>query len=368
MDRDHLLTELDRTGAVMMTYRLITEAGPIYHSMKVSLMEDDNRFLVIGIADVDEEIKQRREVERVKEEKIAYDRIRALAGDFVSIFSVEPTSGRYRKFTASSSFEDAISSKEGADFFADCIRQAKRQIHPDDVNRFLDVITKDNVLAEVEAHGVFSVSYRLMRGGAPRYVQLRAATVEDADGYTLIIGINDIDSQVKQEEEYKKRIAQAQREANQDVLTGVKNRHAYLEAEERLDQQIAEHREGDFAVVILDVNDLKLINDTEGHKAGDQYLKDASSIIAGIFKNSTIYRVGGDEFCTIVQDMDYERIDDLLKDMEDHNARAIRTGGVVIACGMAKYEGDTNAAAVFERADQNMYQNKSDLKEGRAVR
>jgi diguanylate cyclase (GGDEF)-like protein len=272
------------------------------------------------------------------------------------------------KFTASSSFEDAISSKEGADFFADCIRQAKRQIHPDDVNRFLDVITKDNVLAEVEAHGVFSVSYRLMRGGAPRYVQLRAATVEDADGYTLIIGINDIDSQVKQEEEYKKRIAQAQREANQDVLTGVKNRHAYLEAEERLDQQIAEHREGDFAVVILDVNDLKLINDTEGHKAGDQYLKDASSIIAGIFKNSTIYRVGGDEFCTIVQDMDYERIDDLLKDMENHNARAIRTGGVVIACGMAKYEGDTNAAAVFERADQNMYQNKSDLKEGRAIR
>ena len=40
----------------------------------------------------------------------------------------------------------------------------------------------------------------------------------------------------------------------------------------------------------------------------------------------------------------------------------------ITSVGMAKYDGDANAAAVFERADQNMYQNKSDLKEGRAVR
>ena len=40
------------------------------------------------------------------------------------------------------------------------------------------------------------------------------------------------------------------------------------------------------------------------------------------------------------------------------------TGGIVIACGMAKYEGSLSVAPVFDRADQNMYRNKSDLKDG----
>ena len=165
--------------------------------------------------------------------------------------------------------------------------------------------------------------------------------------------------------EYEKRLAQAQREANLDALTGVKNRHAYLEAEERLDRQIAEHRASEFAIVILDVNDLKKVNDTAGHKAGDQYLREACGIICRIFKRSPIYRIGGDEFASIVQGADYDCIEELLGKMKDHNTRAARTGGIVIACGMSKYERDPSVALVFERADQRMYKNKSDLKEGR---
>ena len=45
--------------------------------------------------------------------------------------------------------------------------------------------------------------------------------------------------------------------------------------------------------------------------------------------------------------------------------RTIRTTRIVIACGMAKYENDVSVAPVFERADQKMYENKSDLKGGR---
>lgn len=48
---------------------------------------------------------------------------------------------------------------------------------------------------------------------------------------------------------------------------------------EMLDRQITEHRASEFAIVILDVNDLKKVNDTQGHKAGDQYLRDACNII-----------------------------------------------------------------------------------------
>ena len=181
-------------------------------------------------------------------------------------------------------------------------------------------------------------------------------------GRRLVIGVNDVDSQIRQEAEYAKLLAHAQREANIDALTGVKNRHAYLEAEEALDREIAEHPAQEFAIVIFDVNDLKKINDTLGHHAGDEYIRSACKIICDIFKHSPVFRIGGDEFAVIAQESDYRSIEDLLGQMSVHNAEAMRTGGVVIACGMSKFADDGSVAPVFERADHNMYLNKSNLK------
>ena len=55
----------------------------------------------------------------------------------------------------------------------------------------------------------------------------------------------------------------------------------------------------------------------------------------------------------------------LLEKVRAHNAEASRTGGIVIACGMARFEEDACVAAVFERADQSMYENKKTLKDPR---
>ena len=364
MDRHTLLEALERNNTFMMTYRLLSEHGSTYVRMKVSRMEDDERFIVIGIADVDEEMKQRRAAERVKEEQIAYARLRALVGDFLRLYSVVPETSQYFEYSTTSSFKDLASPREGSDFFADAREQIGIVIYPEDQKRLLEVLTKENVMAEIESRGVFSLSYRLMLNGRPRHVQLRAAIVEEKEGPRMIVGIIDIDAHVRQEEEYERRLAQAQREANLDALTGVKNRHAYLETEDRLDRQISEHRVSDFAIVILDVNNLKKVNDTLGHKAGDQYIQEASRIICRVFKRSPIFRIGGDEFVAVVQGADYECIGELMGKMKDHNTKAARTGGIVIACGMAKYEGSLSVAPVFDRADQNMYRNKSDLKDG----
>ena len=194
-----------------------------------------------------------------------------------------------------------------------------------------------------------------MMNGKPRYVQLKAALVEEKDGARLIVGISDIDAQVRHEEEYVKNLAQARIEASVDALTGVKNRHAYLMAEERLNTQIATGQVSEFAVVVLDVNDLKTVNDTEGHEAGDQFIQSACKIICNTFKHSPVFRVGGDEFAVIAQGQDYGRIGELVRQMSDHNAQALQTGGAVISCGMARREKDESVAPVFERADQEMY-------------
>ena len=201
-----------------------------------------------------------------------------------------------------------------------------------------------------------------MTDGEPRYVQLKAAMVDEKEGRRLVVGVNDIDSQVRQEEEYSRRLAQARIEANIDALTGVKNRNAYRVYEERLNAQIEINRAPEFAITILDVNDLKKVNDNEGHKAGDQYLRDACKIICTTFKRSPVFRVGGDEFAVLSQGDDYARIEELVEQMNEHNIDAVENGGIVIALGMARYEQDSKVAPVYERADQRMYDNKSDLK------
>ena len=142
----------------------------------------------------------------------------------------------------------------------------------------------------------------------------------------------------------------------------IKNKNAYVEAEEKLDGQITEGKAPAFAVTVLDVNDLKEINDTAGHQAGDRYLKDACMIICRTFKHSPVFRTGGDEFAVISQGEDYEHIDALVEAVAARNAEAGREGGVVIACGMAKYEGSGRVADVFNRADRRMYENKNLLK------
>ena len=362
LDRKTLIAALDRNQSFVMTYRLITEDGPTYVSLRASRMEDNDRYIILGITDIDEQMKQRRAAERMREEQIAYARINALTGDFLCIYVIDPQTGRYREISAASGYQALEQAKSGTDFFNATREAALKHNHPEDVNRFLSTFTKENVMAEIERRGIFTLTYRVMMEGKPLYVQLKAAMVDEKDGRRLVVGINDIDAQVRQEEAYVQHLAKAQIEATVDALTGVKNRHAYLMAEERLNAQIAEDRAPEFAIAILDVNDLKKVNDAEGHNAGDQFLRDACRIVCTTFKRSPVFRVGGDEFAVIAQGSDYARIDELVELMRVHNAEAQKNGGIVIACGMAKYDKDASVAPVFKRADQMMYENKGKLK------
>ena len=363
MDHRFLTEVLDRNGIFEMTYRRIKGGDPFYVQMKVSRMKDDNRCIVIGVSDIDEQVKQRRAEERMKEERTSYDRIHAITGNFIAIYAVDPETDRYREFGSADGYEEHFGqSKEGEHFFDTARESARIHNDPADVNLFLSVFTKENIMAEIKHSGIFTLSYRLMMNERPNYVQVKAAMVEEPEGSRLIVGINDIDAQVRQEEEYGRRLAQAQKQANKDALTGVKNRHAYLEAEARMDRLIAEHSQPPFAIVMLDVNDLKKVNDTDGHQAGDQCLCDACKTICDIFKHSPVFRIGGDEFAVISQGDDYARMDKLLLKMRDYNINASRDSGVTIACGMARFENDACVAAVLERADHSMYEDKKTLK------
>ncbi|MBQ7157853.1 MAG: GGDEF domain-containing protein [Treponema sp.] len=377
LDKQTLIDYLNENETFIMTYRLLSKDGTIssgvtdkrkaiYVNMKISRMENDERFAIIGISDVDAEVKSRRALERMKEESIVYNRLSALAGEFICVYIVVPETGYYREYSATEEFNAHAISKEGLDFFATSRKEITRVIYKKDLERFMALFTEENVMSEIEQKGFFSLSYRLMLNDTPTYVQLKAVIIQEKEGPRLIVGVTNIDTFMRQEREYAKRLAQARKTAGTDALTGLKNKHAYLNEEERMDKRIAENERPEFAIVVLDVNNLKTVNDTQGHQAGDQLICNASKTICDIFKHSPVFRVGGDEFAVIAQDEDYAHIDDLIEKMNAHNEEALRTNGIIIACGMAKYAADASVATVYERADQNMYENKSSLKSKKA--
>lgn len=155
--------------------------------------------------------------------------------------------------------------------------------------------------------------------------------------------------------------------AYRDPLTGVKNKTAYQETEKRLEEQMRLGRPS-FAIIMLDVNGLKHVNDTYGHDFGDMLIINACRIICQSFAHSPVFRIGGDEFVVVLEHIDYEMYPELLDKFQE-NIDAHNQGGrpdtqLSIARGIAVYESATDLvfANVFKRADDAMYQNKIAMK------
>jgi len=117
-------------------------------------------------------------------------------------------------------------------------------------------------------------------------------------------------------------------------------------------------------VAVCDVNGLKHINDTLGHEAGDEYICDASKMICICFRNSPVYRIGGDEFAVILRQRDYNDrrmiLDRFVREAEEN----IKRNKVVVSIGISEYAAgrDRNLRDVFDRADERMYERKKYLK------
>ncbi len=182
--------------------------------------------------------------------------------------------------------------------------------------------------------------------------------------FSLILLVNNYNTMSRRAQRSEAELGVMKVIANTDPLTGVKNKLAYTDTEARLNDQISEHNAGSFAILVCDLNGLKLINDTLGHKAGDRYIREASSLICDHFKHSPVFRIGGDEFAVVLEGQDYLFRQELLQALDSLIEENVRTGGVVVSIGAAEYkpEHDMNVQSVFGRADARMYERKRQLK------
>ena len=152
--------------------------------------------------------------------------------------------------------------------------------------------------------------------------------------------------------------------AYKDPLTSVRNINAYAETKRDLEHKIDTGMLHEFGIAVFDLNDLKKVNDTKGHEAGDRYILDGCWLICHVFDHSPVFRIGGDEFVAILMNSDYRNRDSLLAHFNEEIEYNKANDGVVVSAGISVFDPDTDSSfdAVFARADELMYAHKRELK------
>lgn len=173
-----------------------------------------------------------------------------------------------------------------------------------------------------------------------------------------------LESLLKVEKIQELELGQTRQKAYSDPLTGVRNKMAYIEDVGGFEQRIEDGVLHDFGLIVFDLNDLKKTNDTKGHDAGDQYIKEGCALICNNFKHSPVYRIGGDEFVAFLSGEDYKNHKSIIEEFHKTILKNLESGKVVIAHGFADYAqlADKGFMRLFETADKRMYECKQELK------
>jgi diguanylate cyclase (GGDEF)-like protein len=160
--------------------------------------------------------------------------------------------------------------------------------------------------------------------------------------------------------ENARRFREARQLADLDSLTGLHNRRYFHEVLAR--ECSRAHRYGRrLALVVLDLDDFKAVNDRVGHLAGDQALAEAAERLRGVVRSADIAcRVGGDEFAVVLPESSLQDAEQLFRRILDAvSGRPLGVAGqLLLSAGIAELRGGDDAATLFQRADEALYQAK----------
>ena len=152
MSRPHIFVEDVTDGAGNQRHLQTT---------KFRFVDSSGRACLLGMClDITNAERIRHAEERMEEEHIAYSRINALAGDFLSVFVVVPETERYREFSSNEGFDSYGLPAEGQDFFDTTRKMSPRFVYPEDLDRYMHAFTRENVLSEMPPFFMLAISAR----------------------------------------------------------------------------------------------------------------------------------------------------------------------------------------------------------------
>ncbi len=231
----------------------------------------------------------------------------------------------------------------------------REMVHPEDRERYLAVVA-----SAWDQSGACSNEYRVVtRDGRVVWISSHAKTLPDPSGRPRrMIGVTQDITERKRREE------QERFHAHHDSLTGLPNRRLL---DDRLRQAVhlAQRRDTRVAVMLIDLDDFKRVNDQLGHRAGDAVLSEVAHRLAGcVRKADTLSRQGGDEFVVVIPDLGQEAdcqvvAEKILRSLDPAfqvDGQEFRIGASI---GISVFPGDAgDGDALLRNADAAMYRAK----------
>jgi diguanylate cyclase (GGDEF)-like protein len=162
----------------------------------------------------------------------------------------------------------------------------------------------------------------------------------------------------------QERVAQLDQLAHQDSLINLPNRRGFMRELDRLIARVDRYGIS-AAMLFVDVDGLKMINDTLGHRAGDEALIQIANLLSkGVRHSDVVARIGGDEFGILLESSDadaaHETAARLIEQISScevlHDGEALPLS---VAIGVGMIDALDTAEAVMERADEAMYRRKA---------
>jgi diguanylate cyclase (GGDEF)-like protein len=180
------------------------------------------------------------------------------------------------------------------------------------------------------------------------------------DSDRLVAEINRLRAQIA---DLEKRVEQLDELAHQDTLINMPNRRGFMRALDRFVDRAKRYDESS-AMLFVDLDGLKMINDCFGHKAGDEALiQVAELLVGGVRRSDVVARIGGDEFGILLAHSDEEdahetavRLTELIASCEFAHDGDLLPLSVAIGVGMIG--GDDEPESIMAMADEEMYRRK----------
>jgi diguanylate cyclase (GGDEF)-like protein len=244
-------------------------------------------------------------------------------------------------------------------------------LHPEDRDTVIEYCTRS-----LQTRGGYACDYRILRpGGQVRHIRCRASVVSGSGTGDKLIGVNwDITADIERAEalRHSKQLAEAhsrdlemarrrmEHASLHDSLTGLPNRR-YLD---RALSELDPGEDGSAALLHIDVDRFKQINDTKGHAAGDALLVHVAGMLRRLVRETDVVaRIGGDEFVVLMspappRERIQEIVDNIISSAERPmiwNGQECRTG---VSIGIAEWEPRIAARQLLVNADIALYRAK----------
>lgn len=238
------------------------------------------------------------------------------------------------------------------------LEQLKSLIHPEDLTKIENKL-KDYTKSDSD---VFNLEYRMKaKNGQYKWISNTGQTTEvDSDNKAIkLLGIH---QNIDQNKKIKDRL---QYLSFHDDLTDLYNRRYFENELQRLNQS----RRYPISIIAADIDNLKIVNDTLGHKIGDKYIIKMAEIFKSVLRSEDIAaRIGGDEIAVILPETEKDDVEMICSRIKDKCEKVNKGNNefkslfrVSLGCYCLN-QNDHDLSYAFQKADEKMYEDKRNYK------